>query len=101
MEKRKQQRKRSERSVDSKSGVVRYERARKVKIHFNRQRAPKGLPWTVHLSGQCIPAADVRILVPAETVFQPEKKANPRAWISARGIIQIEGSTVSILPESR
>jgi hypothetical protein len=67
-----------------------------VKVHFNRQRAPNGLPWTVHTSKACIPASEVRILVAAETVFQPEKKTNPRAWFRARGVVEIDGSIVTI-----
>jgi hypothetical protein len=50
-------------------------------VHYNRQRAGKGFPWTVHYRGKCIPAKKVHFLVPTESVYKPEKKANPKGWL--------------------
>lgn len=66
-------------------------------FHFNRQRAADGLPYTVHVSGQCIPAAQIICQVPTETVWQPEKRSNPRAWVKGRGVVAVgEGHVITI-----
>lgn len=64
----------------------------KVIIHFNRQRQG----WTVHYRGQCIPADIVDIKVPTSTVFKPQKKSNPRAWLEAKGVVTIAGMRVIV-----
>jgi hypothetical protein len=69
-----------------------------IQIHYNRQRAKDGLPWTVHVKGKCIPASQVITLVPCETVYHPEKKSNPRAWLKAKGYVSIEGDIVTVRP---
>lgn len=61
-----------------------------VLVHFRRAGVPGGRPWTVHHLGQCIPAATVRFEVASETIFQPKKKANPRAWIRALGRVDVD-----------
>lgn len=60
-----------------------------VIIHFNKRGSGSGLPWTVHVRGQCIPASKVYILVPSETIYKPEKKSNPRAWIRCKGQVKM------------
>ncbi len=64
-----------------------------VLVHFRKAGAPKGFPWTVHYAGQCIPATTVKFEVPCVTVFKPEKKTNPRAWMRAIGVVTIDGRT--------
>ena len=58
-----------------------------ITVHFNKQNANRGLPWTVHVKGKCIPASSVKIEVPVETVFKPDKKTNPRAWMRCSGAV--------------
>lgn len=71
---------------------------RKFRIHFNKPGSKKGYPWTVHLSGRCIPARSVHVFVRTESVFKPEKKENPRAWIAGRGhVVLLPDGTVHIL----
>lgn len=65
-------------------------------IHFNKNGSKHGLPWTVHTNGKCIPASEVNINVHAKTVFRPNKKGNPKAWIRAIGVIQIDGDRIQI-----
>lgn len=60
-----------------------------IYIHFNKQRAKSGYAWTVHTSKACIPAKVVRVSRPVETVWKPDKKNNPRAFIKTRGFIKI------------
>lgn len=70
----------------------------KARIHFNRQGAPKGWPWTVHTSKECIRAKEVRCKVPTSTAWKPEKKDNPRAFITAQGtIVRHRSGLVEIL----
>ncbi len=61
-----------------------------VIVHFRKAGVKTGFPWTVHYSGQCIPAATVTFKVSCETIFRPEKKSNPRAWMRATGKITID-----------
>ena len=63
----------------------------KIVVHFNKFQAEHGLPWTVHIRGVCIPAS--RVLwdnTKLETIYQPEKKSNPRGWIECVGRVLLE-----------
>ena len=60
---------------------------RTIKIHWNRH-ANK---WTLHQSGQCLLAATFETKVKIESIYKPHKKANPRAWLSCRGVIYWDG----------
>jgi hypothetical protein len=61
---------------------------RKFKVHFNRINMQRGLPgvWTVHISKRCIPAREVIICVPVNTVFRPNGR-QPRAWFEGEGFV--------------
>ncbi len=63
-------------------------------IHFNKHREAAGLPWTVHVRGQCIPAAHVKILVPVESREKPDKKSNPRYFFACRGLVTVDDDNV-------
>lgn len=64
--------------------------------HFNKPGSKNGFPWTVHVSGRCIPATEVVFVTGCQTIFRPLKKSNPRAWIRARGTITIDNGKVTI-----
>jgi hypothetical protein len=73
----------------------------KVKLHFNRINMQRKDPriWSAHTSRSCNMSERVQIrhngVVVAETVFQPEKRSNPRAWIETKGTVTYEdGITV-------
>lgn len=61
-----------------------------VIVHFRKAGVKNDRPWTVHVRGSCIPAASVTFEVPSFTVFKPEKKTNPRAWIRAVGLVRVD-----------
>lgn len=67
-----------------------------VLVHFNKNNSKKGLPWTVHVRGKCIPAKKVVFGVCTWTVFKPEKGTNPRAWVAckARTVTEDRGEVV-------
>ena len=54
-----------------------------IKVHYSRRRPDQ--PWTVHYRGQCLPAAEVQFRCWAKTLFKPESRSNPRAFIQAYG----------------
>lgn len=62
-------------------------RKRKYIIHFSKPGSKRGLPWTIHGMGRCIPAKEVSVDTLSQTVYKPEKKTNPRAWIMAYGFL--------------
>lgn len=72
------------------------ERNLTIYIHFNKPGAPKGYPWTVHTSKACIPAREVIVQVPTSTVWKPNKKENPRAFIKAKGVVEVSDGVVTI-----
>jgi hypothetical protein len=59
-------------------------RTYKAVMHFNKQGAKKGLPWTVHFRGTCYPASVIRCQVPMISEWKPNKKSNPRAFFTAQ-----------------
>jgi hypothetical protein len=69
----------------------------KIILHFNRQRAKAGFPWTVHVRGRCIPASDVIINAPVRTVYKPDKPTNPRAWLEVRGFVEEADGVVTVV----
>ncbi len=74
---------------------------RKFKLHFNRVNMQRKLPsiWTVHFSDRCVPLAEGDVRVPLRTVFRPDKKDNPRAWLEGRGVLLVEGDKGVIMEE--
>jgi hypothetical protein len=71
----------------------------KIRVHFNKKNAKDGLPWTVHTSKACIPAAHVLIHIPIESEEKPLNKTNPRYFFVCNGIIELEqDNTVVISP---
>lgn len=73
----------------------------KVKLHFNRVNMQRKDPriWSAHTSRACNPSENVVVMrdgvIVARTIFQPEKKDNPRAWIELYGDVTIkDGVTV-------
>jgi len=69
----------------------------KFKAHFNRVNMQRGNPnvWTVHTSRACHQGAVIRILVPVETVYRPDRP-QPRAYFSGRGRVKTEGNTIVV-----
>ena len=67
----------------------------KFRVHFNRVNMQRGNPniWTVHTSKACHQGRSVRILVPVETVYNPEGR-QPRAYFSGRGRIKDDNGTI-------
>ncbi len=59
-------------------------------IHFNKRGSDKGLPWTIHCSGVCVPCKSVHIKCESETKFRADSKKNPRAFIRAFGRVLVE-----------
>lgn len=78
---------------------MKQKRACKAIIHFNRQRAKDGFPWTVHYRGACLPAAHVKILVPMESEEKPHLKTNPRYFFTCKGFVRHVGNTIEITAE--
>ena len=77
-----------ERAIKSKNPV-------KIIVHFNKFNMNQGFPWTVHIRGQCIPAAEVVWDgVAPQTVWKPEKPTNPRGWIECKGSVTLEDGGV-------
>jgi hypothetical protein len=73
-----------------------------VLVHFRKAGAKKDRPWTVHVKGECIPAKSVTFGVECQTVFKPEKKSNPRAWIRCVGFVRTYADGhVGIFPYDR
>jgi hypothetical protein len=60
-----------------------------IYVHFNKQLAKEGFPWTVHYRGKCIPASWVDIRVPSTTIYRPERRNNPRAFIRCVGTVRV------------
>ena len=63
----------------------------KIRLHYNKHRAKEGLPWTIHTSKKCIPAAHVTFEVPLETEEKPEKRDNPRYFLVTQGEVHPVG----------
>ena len=64
-------------------------RSRLYRIHVNKLKMKSGAPdiWTIHGGGVCISASKVHVLVPAETSYEPQRKANPKAFMLIRGYL--------------
>lgn len=60
-----------------------------IYLHFNKQGVDRDRPWTVHYKGKCVPASWVDIKVPSCTIFKPDRKSNPRAFIRCVGKVRI------------
>lgn len=72
--------------------------ARVFRVHFNRvwmQRGRKDV-WSVQLSDRCLHGAKVVMKGRIETEFHPERKSNPRAFFSGRGVVTQKGDTIYI-----
>lgn len=67
----------------------------KIIVHFNKVNMKQGFPWTVHIRGVCIPAAEVVWDgVAPQTVWKPEKPTNPRGWIECKGSVTLNDNGV-------
>jgi hypothetical protein len=60
-----------------------------IYIHFNKRGVNSDRPWTVHYRGQCIPASWVNIKCRSETIYKPDKRHSPRAFIRCFGTVKI------------
>lgn len=71
---------------------------RKFRVHFNRIAMQRKQPdvWSVQLSDRCLHASRVDILVPVCTMFNPDKKQNPRAFFTGIGVARQRGDVVVI-----
>jgi hypothetical protein len=56
----------------------------KAVMHFNKQASKNGRPWTVHYRGVCYLASEIECLVPTVSEWKPERKSNPRAFMTAQ-----------------
>jgi hypothetical protein len=67
---------------------MKYPRMRKFRLHFNRVNMQRGKPqvWTIHLSDRCVPAREVHVQVPVQTVFRPSGP-QPRAWFEGYAVV--------------
>lgn len=56
-------------------------------LHFNRIAVQRGDPkvWSIRTSKACFHASKVVVEVPLETVFKPDKKQNPKAFLKGVG----------------
>lgn len=70
----------------------------RFKVHFNRINMQRGKDtiWTVHTSKQCIPAREVKIHVPIETIYRPTAR-QPRAYMVGDGTISNKRGVVTIV----
>ncbi len=67
---------------------------RLVRLHVNRaeiRKGNKGWPWTIHMSDQCIKAKRVFITVPCSTEYQPERRQNPKVFVTTRAHVRSLG----------
>ena len=55
----------------------------KATMHFNKQGAAKGTPWTVHFRGACHIVKEIICLASMSSEWKPNKKSNPRAFFTA------------------
>ncbi len=65
-------------------------------IHYNKAGSKNGEPWTIHGSKGCFLASKVLIDAPMETVYKPDKKANPKAWLRVKGTLTWNGKEATI-----
>lgn len=56
----------------------------KAILHFNKQGASKGTPWTVHFRGVCYLVSEIKCLAPMISEWKPNKKSNPRAFFTTK-----------------
>lgn len=59
-------------------------RTYKAVMHFNKPASKAGTPWTVHLKGVCHVVRAIDCRVPMQSEWKPTRKANPRAFFTAR-----------------
>lgn len=55
-----------------------------ITVHWNRIVNK----WSVHYRGACHLLEQIKILTPVETVYKPNKKHNPRAFLKTKGILE-------------
>lgn len=58
-----------------------------IRLHYNKQGAAQGKPWTIHTSKDCWPAAHVVFSAVGETEYLKNKKKNPRAFLKFKGFV--------------
>lgn len=68
----------------------------RIRFHYNKFGAAKGLPWTLHTSKACMAASHVRFEVPLETEEKPNKRSNPRFFLVVDGNIEWNGTVATI-----
>lgn len=73
----------------------------KIRLHYNKQNAAYGLPWTIHTSKGCFPASHVKFFTNVETEERPDKKSNPKYFLVCHGNIRWDGSVAIILDKYR
>jgi hypothetical protein len=67
-------------------------------IHINRHELKKmaagkgGRPWTIHMSGKCIRASDVRLSGQATAQCFPERPTNPKCFVVVEGTLKRLGA---------
>jgi hypothetical protein len=68
------------------------------RVHFNRiamqRRDP--LVWSVQLSDRCLHGSKVVMVGRIQTEFKPERRTNPRAFVSGRGYVRQQGDTIYV-----
>lgn len=72
----------------------------KIRLHYNKFQAPNGFPWTLHTSKKCFLASHVILNVPVETEEKPEKRSNPRYFLTCKGNIAWQGTIAMVTNEN-
>jgi len=56
----------------------------KATVHFNKHSVrTTGCPWSIHYRGKCHLVKSINWSVNAKTEWKPDRKTNPRAFITA------------------
>jgi hypothetical protein len=67
-----------------------------LRLHYSKQGAFKGKPWTVHCSQGCFGATHVEMHGTFQTEENPNKASNPRYFIKCFGTFHYEGKTLIV-----
>jgi hypothetical protein len=74
----------------------------KIQLHYNKHRVKDGLPWTLHTHKGCFAASHVVFNMFCETEEKPNRKTNPRYFLTCKKAkIRWEGTVATILPDSK
>lgn len=66
----------------------------KIRLHVNRRELSKGKdawPWIIHTSRACTRARKVRVCIPMDAEYHPERR-NPKLFLTGYGYVHDMGN---------